>query len=226
MKKVIGIVIFILLLFVIIFYKDLKAQYILRKEVNIIYKLDWNKEEINMNIKSSGESAKVEKIIKEYYNELYNYRKEYDSIELYQTCTDVFSLNNLKNGDLNKSKTIVSELYNQRNNVSTKITKVIDNDYILSLIENKEIKKYYIWLYKRYTISNDIELIKGWNIEKEKDKIVHDLTIEALDVLINNKDIWHVENNKLYFNDATILKQYNDLVYQLNNRGNLEIKES
>lgn len=217
MKRILSVIAVAILLLIAIFYNDLKQPFILRKEVNKIYKLDWNTETIDMTIKSTGQSGKIEKIIKEYYNELYGYRKEYDSVKLYDLCSDALSVNQLKNSDLNEIKENINALYAKRTEASNKIIEVIDNQYILSLIKNTQLKKYYVWLYKVYTMSDDNDMIKKWADEVEKNNLIYELTVSALDVLINNKNVWHIEKDNLYFSDENVLKEYNEIVGKLNN---------
>jgi len=222
MKRIFGTVIIILMLFFVIFYKEIREQQILKKEVYKIYKMDINTEEIDMNIKSSGTSAKLEKIIKEYYKELYDYQKEYNSIQFYNLCSSIFSLENLNNISIN-SKNSVIELYNKRNDLSDKVIKIITDEYAISLIENIELNKIYTKLYKNYTVTNDKKIIDEWKQSKEKDKLIYELTLKAIDILVNNRNSWFIQDNKIYFTNQIILNEYNDIVYKLNTQGGLNI---
>jgi len=224
MKKIFGILIFILLIITIIFYNDLKNLYILRKEVHKIYKSDSEIIKIDMTIKTDGEFGKLEKLIKEYYNELHSHQKKYALLKFHDACSQVLELDNLKSANLVIEKQNIENLYKERIYRLDEIIKMLDNQYILSIIENTEIKKNYLWIYRRYMILNDDKFIKEWEIEKNKDTLIYELTIEALNTLINNSNVWHVENDKLYFKDEKTLNKYNDIVSKLNNQGDLKIK--
>lgn len=199
------------------FSKDLKQEAILKKEILTLYDLDWNTEAVDMTIKSKGDSGRLEKIIKRYYNELYKYRKEYDQIDIRGLCINILEIQNLKTNNLTETKASLITSYDISKKATYKIIELIDNNYILGLIDNKKFNDYYIDLYKEYMFPDDDEKLKqDWIDKANYNKFVYELTLEALNILINNSSSWHIEDNKLYFYDDNLLKEYNEIVDLLN----------
>ena len=83
--------------------------------------------------------------------------------------------------------------------------------YILNL--GSDISEEYTSLYKTLAIpTNILEIKENWKNKIETIKETYSLAIKALNILDNNKNLWHVENNKLYFHDEKLLKEYNSII--------------
>ena len=63
--------------------------------------------------------------------------------------------------------------------------------------------------------TNILEIKENWKNKRETIKETYSLAIKALSILDNNKNLWHVENNKLYFHDEKLLKEYNSIISSL-----------
>lgn len=197
--------------------KQNKQEELLREEINKVYNLNYNNEQVDMNIKTTSEYGKIEEIIKKHYNELYSYQKELNDLKFYATITNILDSKNLNNADLNKSKNQVNDLYERSMDKIDKIISLLDEEYALSL--GNGISKDYINLYESLILpTNHSEVKQSWINKKENLKEANQLASQALNVLINNKNLWHIENNKLYFHDEKLLKEYNSIINSLQSK--------
>ena len=194
-----------------------KQEELLKEEINKIYSLNYNTEKVDMNIKTTSEYGKIERIIKKHYNELYSYQKELNDLKFYATITNILDSKNLDNADLNKSKKQINDLYERSIDKLDKIISLLDEEYALSL--GNGISKDYINLYESLILpTNHSDVKQSWINKKETLKEANQLAIQALNILSNNKNLWHVENNKLYFHDENLLKEYNSIINSLKSR--------
>lgn len=194
-----------------------KQEELLKEEINKIYNLNYNTEKVDMNIKTKSEYGKIEEIIKKHYNELYSYQKELNDLKFYATITNILDSKNLDNADLNKSKKQINDLYERSIEKIDKIINLLDEEYVLSL--GNSISKEYITLYESLMVpTNHSEVKQSWKNKKETLKETNSLANKALNILSNNKNLWHVENNKLYFHDENLLKEYNSIINSLKSR--------
>lgn len=191
-----------------------KQEELLQEEINKIYNLNYNTEEVDMTIKTTLEYGKIETIIKKYYSELYDYQKEIDSLAFYNTVVNTLSFENLDSADLDSSKKQINNKYERSLEKINKIIELLDEEYILNL--GSDISNEYTSLYKTLAIPTNILEIKGnWENKRETIKETYSLAIKALNILDNNKNLWHVENNKLYFHDEKLLNEYNSIISSL-----------
>lgn len=212
-------IVFSLIIAVIIFavIKDMRQEKVLINEVNKIVDLDWNHESIDMKIKSSGTYGRLEKIIKNYYRELYEYRKEYDEIADVVEKRNVLSIENLKKHNLEEDKIFLNNIQIKNTNLTNKLIEITSNKYILSLIKNKKLDDYYIDLYKELMLAdNDDEVKEEWLRLLKSDNNYFELVNDAIDLLINNEDKWYIKKNILYIRDDALLKHYNEILDELN----------
>lgn len=94
----------------------------------------------------------------------------------------------------------------------------MDNDTILSYVENKNLDSYYIDFYKSLSFSSEAEINKNkQEIEENIDSIIDMLNVydEILDFLIENKDDWTIDGDYIVFSTDQLSDQYNDLLLKL-----------
>lgn len=206
----------IIIIFIVTIMYTTKQKNILIKEVEILYNLDWNTEEIDMTIKASNRYGRLEKIIKNYYKELFQYRKQYDSISSDNVYSNVLSIYSLKKRKLDKSIIYVNETKLKSTNLANKITNLIDNDNIMKLVNNKNFNDKDIKLYKELMLGEKNEnIMQAWyNLKKQNNKN-YDLTIEALELLKNNPNAWQVKDDIPRFENAELSKEYRAIINTL-----------
>ena len=194
-----------------------KQEELLREEINKIYNLNYNTEKVDMNIKTTSEYGKIEGIIKKYYNELYSYQKELNDLKFYDTITNILDSKNLNSTDLNSTKKQINNLSEKSIEKIDKIISLLDEEYALGL--GNSISKENISLYESLIIpTNHSEIKQNWLNKKETIKETNQLVNQALNILSNNKNLWHVENNKLYFHNEKLLKEYNSIINSLKSK--------
>ena len=99
-KKIILIVVILLLIaggtIAYLYMTDMKQEEILIQEVNKISELDLSSDDVDMDIKTKGDYAIVEKAIKDYINEYSNITKATINIMNDEKIEDILSIENYK----------------------------------------------------------------------------------------------------------------------------------
>ena len=116
------------------------------------------------------------------------------------------------------SKLYIKNTKEQLENNKIKILNQMDNDTILSYVENKNLDSYYIDFYKSLSFSSEAEINKNkQEIEENIDSIIDMLNVydEILDFLIENKDDWTIDGDYIVFSTDQLSDQYNDLLLKL-----------
>ena len=189
-----SVLIIALIAFIILFATRIKKERVVIKEVDKINELDVSKDEIDMEIKSSGELAIVEQSIKNYYKDFFALKKT-----LNDNRAEAL-LNILTPEYLNKNKKKLSDVKKEFETKNTAFEDNVDNliemlkDYkIISYIDKTKISKHNYEFYKSLMITEDDKVIMKDLEDMKKD-------------------------NKLYIDGKDILNEYNELrnkVYDL-----------
>ena len=227
MKSKIGIIVAIVLLIIIgvIGYfasSDLTQSIKLRKEVSIISQSDITKDEIDMEIKTKGNYAAVEKTIKEYMNTYSITCKEVLNIMQDKQVAEILSAENYKNDgpDFVKSKEYIETT---RINFNEKINKLIDmtsEETMKAAIEDKGLDENFKELYIELMLGEEL---KG-DLQEAKDSLTEssvtinnilDVQEKVINMLIQNKGKWEVEDEQIVFSSQALVNQYNEYINSL-----------
>ena len=98
---------------------------------------------------------------------------------------------------------------------------LLHKNEIKKLQEEVKLNGYSLIPLKMYFVKDKVKVLvgvcKGKKLydKRETIKETYSLAIKALNILDNNKNLWHVENNKLYFHDEKLLKEYNSIISSL-----------
>ena len=231
MKKVliiIGIIVAIIVVALTIFIvKDLNQEEKLRQEINEIDSLinfnEFDYDAINERLGktiSSGDYLVVEKAAKKYLK---------DTIDITLTIVDIMNDETLINiltaenyleelTSFVNSKLYIKNTKEQLENNKIKILNQMDNDTVLSYVENKNLDSYYIDFYKSLSFSSEAEINKNkQEIEENIDSIIDMLNVydEVIDFLIENKNEWTIDGDYIVFSTDQLSDQYNDLLLKL-----------
>ena len=231
MKKVliiIGIIVAIIVVALTVFIiKDFNQEEQLRQELNEIDSLinfeEFDYDAINERLGktiSSGDYLVVEKAAKKYLK---------DTIDITLTIVDIMNDEKLVNilttdnyledgPNFVNSKLYIKNTKEQLENNKIKILNQMDNDTVLSYVENKNLDSYYIDFYKSLSFSSEAEINKNKEeIEENIDSIIDMLNVydEVLDFLIENKNDWTIEGEYIVFSTDQLSDQYNDLLLKL-----------
>ena len=215
-----SILLVILIVFIILLTTRLSRERVVIKELDKINALDITKDEIDMEIKSSGELKIVEEAIKNYYKDFLELKKKYNENRaeaLFNILTPKFlydkynMLNDVKKDFESKNKTY-------EENIDSLIE--MYKDYkITSYIDKDSISKHNYEFYKSLMITDeDLVTIKDLEEAKRDNQEKYNYVVEVLDLLIKNKANWYVKDDKLYIDGKDTLNKYNELrnkVYDL-----------
>ena len=185
-----------------------------------------NTGEIDMSLETKGEYQKIERVMKEYYKEYISY---YDS--LYQN--DYLAIYNLFTKEYLNNKTALPKLLQDLNSYQNNADEALDS--MIKLLDEREIKLmfidadidyYHLDFYKELMIlESDDETIKEWQNYKIENKEKMENIKKMLEILVNNEDMWYIEEDNLYINDEELLQEYNANYYQIfDNKPNLDVK--
>ena len=231
MKKVliiIGIIVAIIVVALTIFIvKDFNQEEQLRQELNEIDSLinfdefDYDKvnERLGKTI-SSGDYLVVETAAKKYLKDTIDITLTIVDIMNDETLINILTAENyLEDGpSFVNSKLYIKNTKEQLENNKIKILNQMDNDTVLSYIENKNLDSYYIDFYKSLSFSSEAEINKNkQEIEENIDSIIDMLNVydEVLDFLIKNKNDWTIDGDYIVFSTDQLSDQYNDLLLKL-----------
>lgn len=216
----------ILVLAIIIGYitvKDSKQKEILKKEVVAVTNKDLLKDNYDIEIKTTGDYAYIEKVIKRYFKKLSNNIKLINNYLTDEDLIYILSAKNLKN-DGPKFEKSYQTLKNTKDTITTAMQEISDlcnEDTIKSLIDKKKInsKHYELYLELMYN-KKDLEELKNTKdqIQTTSDNLVTFLNKveQMINMLEKNKDYWYIENEQLYFETDNLVNQYNKLYNELN----------
>lgn len=185
-----------------------------------------NTGEIDMSLETKGEYQKIERVMKEYYKEYISY---YDS--LYQN--DYLAIYYLFTKAYLNNKTALPKLLQDLNSYQNNADEALDS--MIKLLDEREIKLmfidadidyYHLDFYKELMIlESDDETIKEWQNYKIENKEKMENIKKMLEILVNNEDMWYIEEDNLYINDKELLQEYNANYYQIfDNKPNLDVK--
>lgn len=185
-----------------------------------------NTGEVDMSLETKGEYQKIERVMKEYYKEYISY---YDS--LYQN--DYLAIYNLFTKEYLNNKTALPKLLQDLNSYQNNADEALDS--MIKLLDEREIKLmfidadidyYHLDFYKELMIlESDDETIKEWQNYKIENKEKMENIKKMLEILVNNEDMWYIEEDNLYINDKELLQEYNANYYQIfDNKPNLDVK--
>ena len=201
--------------------RDLKQEKILDDEMDKIASLDITKDEIDMEIKTTGDYAKIEKILKTYLSDYGKKAKTILEQSDDKSFSEVLNVVNLKKDApefINSEKTILA-----MNAVVKEIDKLIemtDEKYMMSLIEKEKLDDYYIDLFKKElfdeSVIKDLEEAKSQLIVvKKKIENLANVYTEAIKLLKDSKGKWEVSNNQLYFYNNELADKYNKIIAKI-----------
>lgn len=196
---------------------------ILTEEVNKITSieiLDENEEinkdaQIDMEIKTSGNYAVVEKTLKDYLNEVIVLSKEAENVYDQKALEDMFSAENIQTDgpEFKKSKATVQEMKQKSNEYLEKLADICNEEKLLAAIDDKNVSDYYKELYKKLATDTEAseklkETVEDIDDTKQKVASTFDWLSKVLNFLSDNKSSWTVEDGQISFLSQTKLNEY------------------
>lgn len=192
-----------------------KQAEVLQKEMTAVLEKDLIKDDIDMNLKATGDYGVVEKTVKE---NLSNVKKLYTQAQNF--CSDsevskIISTENIETDD--EELTVVSqkvdEYKNKLEELKTNIEDITNPVTILKAIQNTDVKQNYIDVYKDIMENEGLQTkltnaqTKIKNELQEAEKRVKGLE-KVIKFLKDNSKYWEVNDGKLQFTNVNKLTQY------------------
>ncbi len=231
MKKaliIIGVIIALIVITLAIFIiKDFNQEEKLRQELNEIDSLinfdEFDYDAINERLEktiSSGDYLVIEKAAKKYLKDTIDITLNIVNIINDEKLVNILTINNYQEDGPNfiNTKLYIKNAKEQLKSNKAKILKQMDNETVLSYIENKNLDSYYIDFYKSLSFSSETEMNKNkQEMEESINSIIDMLNVydEVINFLIENKNDWTIEGEYIVFSNEQLNNQYNDLLLKL-----------
>lgn len=220
------IIIIVAVIGIIIYVNKFKQNQlkILTEESNKLLQQSLIENEIDEEIKTNKDYAKVEKTIKEYLIGIKNIYVKMQELQNDINSENVFSVDKLKNHNLEDIDKEIEEKRNKSKEYLEECKKKTEEKAIMEAIESVEFsskKEYYIELYKSVMLSDSMKIQLSdmeEKIEKSKDDLYDKLTITSniKQFLKENSKYWSIKNDKIVFTSNNVIVQYYDLINKLN----------
>lgn len=226
-KKIILIVVILLLIaggtIAYLYMTDMKQEEILIQEVNKISELDLSSDDVDMDIKTKGDYAIVEKAIKDYINEYSNITKATINIMNDEKIEDILSIENYKKDgpDFVETKKYVENSKKEFNDNIQKLIELTNEESIKKNIEKANLTdNYYLELYNNLMLGEEMSQdLKDTEAElvdsKEMLNEVYDTQENVIDFLVKNKGKWSIEGDELQFESDDLVNKYEELIDSL-----------
>lgn len=179
-------------------------------------------EPIDMEIKTVGSYAVVEKTFKDYMDEIVTSTKELVTTLDKNKVINLVSVDNLKEDgpDFTKSKEEISIMRETMTNYTNKMELLATEEELLSRIDDKDIGEYYKELYKQLAIDEESGVSLKTAIEELKDS--EEELIQGLDdlesilnFLSENQNEWQIEGEQIVFTTENGYQEYSNLINSL-----------
>ncbi len=230
MKKALKIILFIALFIVIIISSliiwDLIQENKLNKELVYISEIT-DAEEIDIEeiykvlnrTITKGDYKEVEKSFKNYLKDNFDNTLKIADILNDENLVNILTIENyLKDGkDFIKSKQYINDTKNKLNEYKNTYLEFFTEEKAMSYINDKNLDKYYIELYKKEYVG-DIEHDNGTEeVEKSLNEILEILNTyeEIINMLSNNQEEWTIEGSYIVFNRDELSNKYDELINKL-----------
>ena len=231
MKKVLIIIGIILALFIaviaVLIVKDFNQEEKLRQELNEIDSMinfeDFDYDAVNERLGktiSSGDYLVVEKAAKKYLKDTIDITLTIVNMLNDEKLVNILTAENYKNDGPNfiDSKLYIKNTKEELENNKIKILNQMNNETVLSYVENKNLDSYYIDFYKSLSFSSEAEINKNkQEMEDSIDSIIDMLNVydEIIDFLIENKNEWTIDGEYIVFSNEQLGNQYDELLLKL-----------
>ena len=228
-KTKIAIVIVILLIIALIvvsyFYNDFNTNQVtlLTEEANKILEADLKEYNIDFNIKTEKNYAKVEDAIKEYISKLKNIYVEMEEMASGINPNSIFSAQNMQDKKLDEIENIIAEYKEKSQNCIAEYEELVTEEKIEEYISNVDIStrnEYYIDLYNEVMLSDVMK--EQYNeldeeIKNEKARLYEKLNkIEKMKTFLEeHEDSWNIKEDKIQFTNLNRMTEYYNLLNQI-----------
>lgn len=203
--------------------KDFEQEKVLKEEIASYFEKNLSEDEYVLDVKTTGDYAIVERTIKTYLMELSNLVKEINLTLDDETLLNILSADNYRN-DGPDFLVSLQKIEQVRNKVSQNIEKIVgmlNEEYLLSLINEYALDSYYIDFYKEvlYQGKKDLQELEDAKLEyiKIKDNFLLFLSDceNVLKFLKENRGLWTTDGDTVVFESTNLLEKYTELTDKL-----------
>ncbi len=196
-----------------------QQENVLIQEANKLNSMNIQKDEIDMEIKSKGKYAIIEKAMKDYINDT-----KQACVGLVDICTNseldkVLSAENIKadGPEFTATKEKLNNFKTQVNDYVEKLNDLINEENINNAVNDKGLSQKYIDLYQKLMLDgNNKESLnktkESLNSSAEQINKSIDKMNNILNFLTENKDSWEIKDGKIQFNNISKLTEYYKVV--------------
>ena len=232
-KKVIITIILIVVVLILaivgfIFYHGNQAGKLIAEvnKISEIQMVDENgnmiEEPLDMEIKTTGSYAIVEKTLKDYMNEIVTSTKELAETLDEEKVMNLVAFDNIKEDgpDFVKTKEEIAKMKETINNYVSKMEELANEEKLLSRIDDKDVGEYYKELYKKLAVDEESgasmrAAVEELKLAQEDAKTVLEDLESIFNFLSENKDGWQIEGEQIVFTTQSAYDEYANLMSTL-----------
>ena len=222
---ILTILLIIALIVISYFYNDFNTRQmaLLTEEANKILQADLEKQDIDFDIKTDKNYAKIEKAIKDYTSKLKNIY--IDMVELASGINPntIFSVQNIPDKKLDGIDTVIDEYKEKSQNLIAEYEELVTEEKIKEYINQVDIstrKDYYVNLYSEVMLS---DIMKQQyedldeKIKNEKARLYDKLNkIQKMKTFLEeNEDSWIINGEQIQFTNLNRMIEYYSLFNQV-----------
>ena len=207
-----------------IFYDfNTKQMALFTEEVNKLVESDLSEVNIDFDIKTEKNYAKVEDSIKEYISKLKNIYVEMEQMVSGINPNSIFSAQNMEDKNLDEIENIINEYKEKSQSLITEYENLITEQKIAENIDQADISirnSYYTNLYNEIMLSEVMQ--NQYNklneeIKNEKGRLYEKLNkIQKMKTFLEeNEKSWSIKENKIQFTNLNRMAEYYNLLNQI-----------
>lgn len=179
---------------------------------------------IDMDIKTSGGYAVVEKTLKDYLNEVIELAKDATTVYNTEEIDQILNIENIKNDgpDFVETKAKIAKMKSDSKQYIEKFISLCDENRLLSAIDDKDVSDYYKEVYRKVAADENTksELEKSINEIKQVESTVdkaYGLMEKLVNFLSDNKASWQISNDQIVFKSQSALDEFNKILAEAEN---------
>ena len=207
------------------FYNDFNTKQVtlLTEEANKILEADLKEHNIDFDIKTEKNYARVEDAIKEYISRLKNIYVEMEQMASGINPNSIFSAQNMQDKKLDEIENIINEYKEKSQNFIAEYEELVTEEKIQENINNADIStrnEYYINLYNEVMLSDIMKAQYNEldeEIKNEKARLYEKLNkIEKMKTFLEeHEESWTIKEDKIQFTNLNRMTEYYNLLNQI-----------
>ena len=177
---------------------------------------------VDMEIKTTGSYAVVEKTLKDYINDVVVETQELSKSLDEEKVMNLVSFDNIKEDgpDFTNTKAEIATMRQAIDDYITKMEEYTNEENMLSKIDDKDVGKYYKELYKQLAVDEESsssmkEAIEELKAAQDEAKTALDDLETLFNFLSDNKDEWEIQGEQIVFTTQSAYEEYTNLMSSL-----------